>query len=85
MSGVDAGIGPIVVHPAVAALNDACRAAGVGRFVHGSTIGVYGDREGILDETTPPAEEAKWFGWVVGGTALVLGIVAIVLILSSVL
>ena len=36
-------------------------------------------------ETTPPAEEAKWFGWVVGGTALALGILAIVLILSSVL
>lgn len=44
-------------------------------------------KEGALvaAETTPPAEEAKWFGWVVGGTALALGIVAIVLILSSVL
>jgi len=44
-------------------------------------------KEGTLvtSETTPPAEEAKWFGWVVGGTALALGIVAIVLILSSVL
>ena len=38
-----------------AALVEACRAAGVGRFVHGSTIGVYGDREGVLDETTLPA------------------------------
>ena len=40
-----------------AALLEACRAAGVGRFVHGSTIGVYGGREGVLDETTPPAPE----------------------------
>ena len=29
--------------------------------------------------------ESQWFGWVVGGTALVLGIVAIVLIVYSVL
>ena len=44
------------VHGTVALL-EACRAAGVGRFVHGSTIGVYGGREGVLDETTPPAPE----------------------------
>ncbi|MFO1324614.1 MAG: cytochrome b/b6 domain-containing protein [Burkholderiales bacterium] len=44
-------------------------------------------REGRLEQqrTTAPSEEAKWFGWVVGGVALVLGIVAIVLIISSVL
>jgi cytochrome b subunit of formate dehydrogenase len=44
-------------------------------------------REGTLAgrETTPPSAEAKWFGWTVGTTALVLGIIAIVLILSSVL
>jgi thiosulfate reductase cytochrome b subunit len=44
-------------------------------------------REGRLAavEAGPPTHEAQWFGWVVGGTALVLGIVAIVLILSSVL
>jgi cytochrome b subunit of formate dehydrogenase len=43
-------------------------------------------REGRLaeKETTPPAEEARWFGWVVGGTALALGIVAIFLIVYSV-
>jgi cytochrome b subunit of formate dehydrogenase len=42
-------------------------------------------REGLLatDETTAPSEESKWFGWVVGGAALALGIVAIVLIVSS--
>ena len=40
-----------------ATLLEACCTAGVGRFVHGSTIGVYGDREGVLDETTPPAPE----------------------------
>jgi cytochrome b subunit of formate dehydrogenase len=42
-------------------------------------------REGRLapSETTPPSEEAKWFGWIVGGAALALGIVAIVLIVSS--
>jgi hypothetical protein len=42
-------------------------------------------REGRLaaKETTPPTEESKWFGWVVGGTALALGIVAIVLIVYS--
>ena len=42
-------------------------------------------REGRLapSETTPPSEEAKWFGWIVGGAALALGIVAIVLIVSG--
>ena len=30
-----------------------------------------------------PTAEAKWFGWVIGGTALTLGIVAIVLIVYS--
>jgi cytochrome b subunit of formate dehydrogenase len=42
-------------------------------------------REGRLaaKEAPPPSEESKWFGWVVGGTALVLGIVAIVLIVST--
>jgi len=44
-------------------------------------------REGRLAaaEAPAPTHEARWFGWVVGGTALALGIVAIVLILSSVL
>jgi len=43
-------------------------------------------REGRLAaaETTPPTHESKWFGWVVGGAALALGIVAIVLIVYSV-
>ena len=43
-------------------------------------------REGRLveKETTPPTSESQWFGWVVGGTALVLGIVAIVLIVYSI-
>ena len=42
-------------------------------------------REGRLAEKEAPAPtaEAKWFGWVVGGTALTLGIVAIVLIVYS--
>ena len=42
-------------------------------------------REGQLvpKEATPPSDESRWFGWVVGGTALVLGIIAIVLIVSS--
>ncbi|CAG0959085.1 hypothetical protein GPROT1_00674 [Gammaproteobacteria bacterium] len=44
-------------------------------------------REGrlALQRTTAPSEESKWFGWVVGGAALALGVVAIVLIVSSVL
>ncbi len=43
-------------------------------------------REGRLagKETPPPTDESRWFGWVVGGTALALGIVAIVLIVYSV-
>jgi cytochrome b subunit of formate dehydrogenase len=42
-------------------------------------------REGRLAawETTPPTAESTWFGWIVGGTALTLGIVAIVLIVYS--
>jgi nucleoside-diphosphate-sugar epimerase len=37
-------------------LLDACKAAGVRRFVYGSTIGVYGDSSGaVLDENTPPS------------------------------
>ena len=42
-------------------------------------------REGRLagDEAPPPTNEARWFGWVVGGTALALGILAIVLIVRS--
>ncbi len=41
--------------------------------------------EGRLEAALAPAPtaEAKWFGWVVGGTALALGIVAIVLIVYS--
>ncbi len=44
-------------------------------------------REGRLaaKEAPPPTAESQWFGWVVGGTALTLGIVAIVLIVYSVL
>jgi nucleoside-diphosphate-sugar epimerase len=38
-------------------LLDASRRAGVGRFVYGSTIGVYGNREGRIDETTPVAPD----------------------------
>jgi len=42
-------------------------------------------REGQLEAkaTTAPSEEARWFGWVIGGTALGLGIVAVVLIVYS--
>jgi thiosulfate reductase cytochrome b subunit len=44
-------------------------------------------REGRLEAMVAPAptQESKWFGWVIGGTALCLGILAIVLILRSVL
>jgi dihydroflavonol-4-reductase len=36
-------------------LIEACKAAGVGRFLYGSTIGVYGESTGQdLDESTPP-------------------------------
>jgi len=43
-------------------------------------------REGRLagNEAPAPTAEAKWFGWVVGGTALTLGVVAIVLIVYSI-
>ena len=34
-------------------LFEAAREAGVGRFVHGSTIGVYGERGGEIDAATP--------------------------------
>jgi cytochrome b subunit of formate dehydrogenase len=42
-------------------------------------------KEGRLagKEAPPPTAESRWFGWVVGGTALGLGIVAIVLIVYS--
>lgn len=40
-------------------------------------------REGGLIEATPPTAEARWFGWIVGGAALTLGIVAVVLIVRS--
>jgi hypothetical protein len=42
-------------------------------------------REGQLasSEAPPPSSESRWFGWVIGGTALALGIVAIVLIVTS--
>ena len=39
------------------ALMAAAAAAGVRRFVYGSTIGVYGDREGRLSEASPPAPD----------------------------
>lgn len=43
-------------------------------------------RDGRLaeKETTPPTAESTWFGWIVGGATLALGIIAIVLILYSV-
>jgi cytochrome b subunit of formate dehydrogenase len=43
-------------------------------------------RNGTLAEreTTPPSPEAVWFGWTIGTAALVLGILAIALIVSSV-
>jgi thiosulfate reductase cytochrome b subunit len=43
-------------------------------------------REGSLEAALAPAptQEARWFGWVVGGTALSLGVVAIVLIAYSI-
>ena len=42
-------------------------------------------REGRLagKEAPPPTAESQWFGWVVGGAALLLGILAIVLIVYS--
>ena len=43
------------------------------------------EREGTLAGAVAPAptQEAQWFGWVVGGAALLLGILAIALILYS--
>jgi len=43
-------------------------------------------RDGKLaaKETTAPTEESKWFGWIVGGTALVLGVITVVLIVYSI-
>ncbi|MDX1540760.1 MAG: NAD-dependent epimerase/dehydratase family protein [Geminicoccaceae bacterium] len=38
-------------------LFEAARESAVGRFVQGSTIGVYGAREGTIDETTPVAPD----------------------------
>jgi hypothetical protein len=44
-------------------------------------------REGKLEslETTPPSTGAKWFGWVVGGSAVVLGTITVILIVYSVI
>ena len=36
-------------------------------------------------QAPPPTTESRLFGWIVGGTALALGIVVILLIVSSVL
>lgn len=36
---------------------EASEDAGVERFVHGSTIGVYGDPSGVIDVETPPAPD----------------------------
>jgi thiosulfate reductase cytochrome b subunit len=43
-------------------------------------------KEGVLEstQTSAPTEEAQWFGWIIGGAALLLGILAIVLIIYSV-
>lgn len=38
-------------------LLDVCVESGVRRFVHGSTIGVYGSKEGLIDETTSTAPD----------------------------
>lgn len=42
-------------------------------------------REGRLaaKEAAPPTDESRWFGWIVGGAALTLGIVTVVLIVYS--
>lgn len=40
-----------------ATLLEAAVRAGVRRFVHGSTIGVYGEARGVLDETSPTAPD----------------------------
>ena len=43
-------------------------------------------REGRLEakETTAPTSESKWFGWTIGGIALVLGVITVVLIVYSI-
>ena len=53
------------------------------RAPRSSTSGWSGEGRLAAKEAPPPTAESKWFGWVVGGTALVLGIVAIVLIVYS--
>jgi hypothetical protein len=40
-------------------------------------------KDGSLQVAHPPTPESQWFGWVVGGTALCLGILAVVLIVRS--
>ncbi|HEX8374494.1 MAG TPA: NAD-dependent epimerase/dehydratase family protein [Geminicoccaceae bacterium] len=54
-------------------LMDAARTAGAGRFVYGSTIGVYGDRDGLLDEATPAAPDNVYGRSKLEAERLVLG------------
>ena len=54
-------------------LLDAAKAAGVGRFVYGSTIGVYGARDGLIDETTPPSPDNVYGRTKLEAERLVLG------------
>lgn len=54
-------------------LLDATRAAGAGRFVYGSTVGVYGDRDGLIDEATPPGPDNVYGRTKLEAERLVLG------------
>jgi dihydroflavonol-4-reductase len=55
------------------ALLEASLGAGVERFVYGSTIGVYGDREGVIDETTPTRPDNIYGATKLDAERLVLG------------
>jgi nucleoside-diphosphate-sugar epimerase len=55
------------------ALLDAAKAAGVARFVYGSTIGVYGDRQGLISEATPPQPDNIYGTTKLEAERLVLG------------
>jgi nucleoside-diphosphate-sugar epimerase len=43
-------------------LVDAALAAGKPRLIHLSTMSIYGSRQGVLDESTPPLDDIGWYG-----------------------
>lgn len=47
---------------AIANILDCCKANGVKKLVQFSSVAVYGNAEGLVDEWTPPVEPISWYG-----------------------